>query len=299
MPDTTTLLALGAKDPVGLASGEWWRLAAPMFIHVGLVHFGVNSYMLSMLGPQLERILGGRWFMAIYLAAGVLGNVASAVFSANLSAGASSSLFGLLGAGFLLERAVGRRITEVTGRKPQNRAYAATLAINLVFGAIVPFIDNSAHLGGLAAGVVLTFAMMNLRPNSLQMPRRNVGIAAVAMLVVVCGVGARFALDPKYLRALTERAGDRAGDFKGKLMHYSQAIEILGEDPGAAGLRLKRARAALEADEDQLAWHDVRIVATEGGHMQELQAFADELAGQGRETDAWQVRRLAEHGGEP
>ena len=137
LPDTETLLLIGAKDPVSLALGEYWRLVTPMFIHIGILHFLVNSYMLYVIGYQLERILGGTWFVAVYLAAGIAGNISSAVFSVNLSAGASGALFGLLGTGFFLERTIGRRMQEVTGHRPRNRAYAMTVALNLGFGLLV------------------------------------------------------------------------------------------------------------------------------------------------------------------
>lgn len=293
LPDTETLLAFGAKDPVRLAAGEYWRLLAPMFIHIGIIHFVVNSYMLYVIGYQLERILGARWFLLIYLASGFGGNIASAVFSVNMSAGASGALFGLLGAGFYLERSVGRRILEVTGRKPRNRAYAMTVLINLVFGFVVSFIDNAAHLGGLVTGTLLTYAMVNIRPNTLQVRRRGIGVAVIGLLVAAAAVGTYVGTSPTFLAKRLTVAGDEAQDVQDKLLYYSQAIGIADDDPD---LRIKRARLLFLEGGSKYAFHDLRIVLSAGGHEAELAKLAEELTARGLVTEAWQVKRLAEHG---
>lgn len=293
LPDTETLLGIGAKDPVALAKGEYWRLLTPMFIHIGVLHFGVNSYMLYVVGYQLERILGGAWYLAVYLAAGVAGNIASAVFSVNLSAGASGAIFGLLGAGFFLERTIGKRMMEVTGRRPQNRAYAMTVVINLAFGFLVPFIDNSAHLGGLITGTLMTLAMINIRPNNLQVQRRGLGIVLLVVLAVAAGVGGYFGTNAAYLGRRAEAAADRAEDPEERIYHYTQAIEISPED---AVLRLKRARLLFLAGESQFAFHDLRVVVEQGKMKDELEQLAQELEKKNKVQEAWQIRRLAAHG---
>lgn len=292
MPDTDALLAFGAKDPVRLAEGEFWRLLTPMFIHIGIVHFLVNSYMLYVIGYQLERILGGRWFLLIYLASGIGGNVASAVFSVHMSAGASGALFGLLGAGLFLELSIGRRFKEVTGRKPPNRAYLMTVVLNLAFGFIVPFIDNSAHLGGLVTGTMLTFAMVKFRPNTLHVPRRSVGIVTIATWLVLMAVGGFIGTNKAFISSRLLRAGDLATDAEEQIMFYSQAIAIL---PESVDLRLKRARLLFFASEAKYAYYDLRVVVAAGGHEPELAKLAEELAGRGLMTESWQVRRMSEH----
>ncbi len=197
MPDTGTLLLAGAKDPVGLAKGQFWRLVNPMFIHIGILHFAINSYTLYIIGWHIEQLLGGWWFLLIYALAGVSGNIASALFSLNLSAGASGALFGLLGVGFWLEHAVGKKIEAATGRRPRNRVYAMTLVVNLGIGFFLPFIDNSAHIGGLFTGLVLSYAMINIRSNRLQ--RRNPlhGVIAITFLILLLLIGTWFGTSSK------------------------------------------------------------------------------------------------------
>jgi len=168
-----------------------------------------------------------------------------------------------------------------------------TVLINLVFGFVVSFIDNAAHLGGLVTGTLLTYAMVNIRPNTLQAPRRVVGGLVIALLVVAAAVGTYFGTSPTYLAMRLAKAGDQAQDVQDKLLYYTQAIGIDADDPD---LRLKRARLLFFEGESKYAFHDLRIVLSAGGREGDLTKLSEELAARGLATEAWQVRRLAEHG---
>ena len=95
---TDVLVRLGAKVTPLVAAGEYWRLFTSMFLHIGVAHLFFNGYALLVVGTELERLLGWGRFLAIYLLSGLLGSLASYAFSANLSAGASGAIFGLIGA---------------------------------------------------------------------------------------------------------------------------------------------------------------------------------------------------------
>jgi hypothetical protein len=49
----------------GVASGEWYRLVSSGFLHYGIIHLGMNMFALYIVGPQLERRLGGLQFLAL------------------------------------------------------------------------------------------------------------------------------------------------------------------------------------------------------------------------------------------
>jgi rhomboid protease GluP len=151
-PGNGSILMKGAKDSIEIANGEYWRFITPIFIHIGLIHFLFNSYILYYIGNQLEGLLGAKRYLIIFIGSGILGNVASAILTPVMSAGASSSIFGLLGCGFFLERTFRHRFAGDPSVKSGSKAYAMTILINLVFGFIVPFIDNAAHVGGLIGG---------------------------------------------------------------------------------------------------------------------------------------------------
>ena len=118
------LIDWGAKFGPLIADGEYWRLALPMFLHVGFFHLLTNLFGLIIFGSMVERIFGARNFVALYLAAGVIGNVASFVAGPNLSVGASGAVFGIFGA-FGVYLLLNRRL------RSQAPAY---FALGLVFG---------------------------------------------------------------------------------------------------------------------------------------------------------------------
>jgi rhomboid protease GluP len=158
--DAQTLVKLGANVPQLVLAGEYWRLVASMFLHIGLVHLLVNSWALYQLGSLFEILLGSVSLLVVYFLSGIAGSVASVMFSrADLSAGASGAIFGLMGAliAFLLKR---REMLT-----PQARSLLMQLllwaGINVFLGFSIPGIDNAAHLGGAAAGFLLG---LGLRP---------------------------------------------------------------------------------------------------------------------------------------
>jgi len=146
--------AYGMKINERILAGEWWRLITPVFLHGGILHLGFNMYALYVLGPGLERFYGHGRFLALYLLAGFAGNVLSFLFTPANSLGASTAIFGLLGAqGVLLFQN-----KEVFG-KPVQRALMNLIMIavvNLLFG-LSPGIDNWGHIGGLIGGTLFAW----------------------------------------------------------------------------------------------------------------------------------------------
>lgn len=155
--NTCTLLLFGAKFNVLILSGEWWRLFTPIFLHIGITHLLFNEYALWIFGNEVERLFGTARFALIYVIAGLFGSVASFAFSSALSAGASGAIFGIIGAltAFYLRNR--DRFGEM-GRQ-QLSSLVAVIVINLVFGLTVPGIDNLGHMGGLAGGFFLGYAL--------------------------------------------------------------------------------------------------------------------------------------------
>lgn len=155
--DTEALIRMGAKVNPLIAAGEYWRLFTSMFLHIGLMHLAFNGYALLAIGTELERLLGWRRFLVIYLLSGLLGSLASYAFGSSLSAGASGAIFGLIGAlaaFFTLHR---RQL----GRWGQSRLVNIVflIAVNLFLGFTRPGIDNLAHMGGLVSGLGLGWAL--------------------------------------------------------------------------------------------------------------------------------------------
>ncbi|MEV6365985.1 rhomboid family intramembrane serine protease [Micromonospora musae] len=131
----------------GVAHGEWYRLITAMFLHYGLLHLLLNMWALWVLGRSLEANLGPLRFLALYLITGFGGNVAAYLFSSPQSAtvGASTAVFGLFAAIFVIMRRLGR----------DTSAILPVLVVNLVFTFAVPGISKAGHLGGLVIGALM------------------------------------------------------------------------------------------------------------------------------------------------
>ncbi len=146
------VLLLGAKSNPAIKAGQWWRFISPVFVHAGLLHFGVNMYSLYIIGPAVERFYTSRRFLMVYLLSGVGGVIMSFALSESLSVGASGAIFGLVGAlgGFFFQH---RKQLNVSH---QLRHLATVTLMNLTLG-LMPGIDNWGHIGGLVSGLALSW----------------------------------------------------------------------------------------------------------------------------------------------
>jgi rhomboid protease GluP len=152
-PDLRTLVDFGAKyAPYIFGRGEWWRLITAAFLHGGLLHIGMNFWVLYDLGPQVNEAFGTPRFLSIYLVSSVTGFLASLYWSPAVSIGASAGLCGLIGAMI----ALGTRARSAWG-SAIRRQYIHWVIYLLIFGLIIPNVDNSAHVGGLVGGFVLAY----------------------------------------------------------------------------------------------------------------------------------------------
>jgi len=162
-------------QPLAIAiNDEWFRLVTSVFLHSNWLHIGFNMYVLFLLGPPLERVLGHGRFATLYLVSGIGGSIASYAFSpANtLSVGASGAIFGLMAAWIV----VGRRLNRDTSQ------VVVLLGINVVLGFVVPGIDWRAHLGGAVTGALVALALTTARGTAA---RGRLG-QQVAMTAVIC-----------------------------------------------------------------------------------------------------------------
>lgn len=162
--DVTTLIRWGADFPPLTRSGQWWRLLTSMFIHGGYLHLLFNMGCLTSLGPVAERAFGRATFLVTYLVTGVIGGLIGESFHPAVpSVGASGAIFGIAGlllAWRLVDRAVARRHRAWLPLK----SLLLFAGVNLAIGAVIPFINNAAHIGGLVSGMVIGVVLAMARP---------------------------------------------------------------------------------------------------------------------------------------
>lgn len=148
-------LAWGANFGPATQDGEWWRLGSALFLHFGALHLALNMWALWDGGQWVERMFGSLRFAGIYFTAGLAGNLLSLVTHVGhaVSGGASGAIFGTYGAllSYLwLER---QRIQRGEFRWLFWGALGFSAA-TIVFGLLIPGIDNSAHIGGFVTGIL-------------------------------------------------------------------------------------------------------------------------------------------------
>ena len=160
-PSTLMLVEHGAAAGMLVQDGEPWRLLTAAFLHGGLLHLGLNSYALYWIGPQLEARLGTLRFGLLYVVSAVFGNVVAVtgMAPAQLLVGGSGALFGMFGAAIALMSRQGRTQLDFL-ESHGGRQLLGLVVANLAIGLFVPMISNSAHVGGLVSGFVLTFLFL-------------------------------------------------------------------------------------------------------------------------------------------
>ncbi|HZY02972.1 MAG TPA: rhomboid family intramembrane serine protease [Anaeromyxobacteraceae bacterium] len=165
------LVARGGADAARMLGGEWWRAVTALTLHADLAHVAANAVALAIFLGAVARRLGPAVATWLALAAGVAGNVLTALVAqgGHVSIGASTAVFGSLGTLSALQ--VPRRGAWLT-----LGAGVALLGL-LGTGARA---DLLAHLLGFATGVAEGLAVRRATP-----PRRSRSQPVVALLAVV------------------------------------------------------------------------------------------------------------------
>jgi rhomboid protease GluP len=176
--DNRTLVAFGAKYTPFIAMGEWWRLVTAGFLHGGIIHILMNSWVLFDLGAQVEEFYGSSRMLVIYFIGTVVGFYASAWWSPVVSVGASAGICGLLGAMI----AYGMRSQTSLGASIRSM-YIRWAVYILAFGLITSYTDNAAHIGGIAGGFGVGFLAGT--PGRLRSPIEYVWKIAAALCILI------------------------------------------------------------------------------------------------------------------
>jgi membrane associated rhomboid family serine protease len=135
-----------------VAQGDWWRLITAAFLHYGPFHLLLNMLGLFWFGSLLEQRIGAGRYLLLYFVSGLAGSAGALVLSPNsATVGASGAIFGILGAGLVLE---------------QQRDYVfggSALGV-IVANLVLTFawsgnISVGGHIGGLIGGAAATLAL--------------------------------------------------------------------------------------------------------------------------------------------
>ena len=184
----------GARINEFILAGQLWRLLTPALLHGSITHIFFNMYALLSFGTSLEQYFGHLRFFTLYILGAFAGNVASFLFSDGYSIGASTAVFGLIGAEavFLYQN---RKLLAGHFRKAIGNVLFI-IAINLFLVGSLPGIDNWGHVGGLIGGLMFTWfagpiwAIEGIRPFLQMVDKRSSRevITGGALVLIIFGV---------------------------------------------------------------------------------------------------------------
>jgi membrane associated rhomboid family serine protease len=175
----STIYTKGVLWAPFIADGEYWRLITAAFLHYGPFHLLLNMLGLYWFGSLLEQRIGSGRFLLIYLVSGLAGSAGALVVSpTNPTVGASGAIFGVLGAGLVLE---------------QQRDYVfggSALGV-IIANLVLTFawsgnISVGGHIGGLIGGAAATLALTRFGRGHAAYGRAGaLGIAGIVAVGIV------------------------------------------------------------------------------------------------------------------
>lgn len=175
----------GAMWAPAVDQGELWRLLTSVFVHGSGLHLLLNAMALLGVGPLVEGIYGPVRLWWVFVAGGVFGAALSWVAGIPLTEGASGGIFALLGAAFTFAFRHGADLPADLRRSLRLRL-ALWIAFNFGVGLFVPFVNNVAHAGGLAVGLILGMTMDSAAATGQPPDRRS----SAALVGLMGGLGA-------------------------------------------------------------------------------------------------------------
>jgi len=159
-----------ALSPFASSNFQPHQIVTHMFMHGGLLHFGLNMYVLSMFGPMAEANFGPKRFLIFYLACGlgsaVLASVMGYLGGSNIMMlGASGAIAGLI---FLFAYYNPNRILGIILLPFRFKAWnfvMVVMVLELILGLnnhfrfidAIPYtgIAHFGHLGGMVMAFIL------------------------------------------------------------------------------------------------------------------------------------------------
>jgi rhomboid protease GluP len=145
------ILLYGQVNGLIIYNGWYWQLLTSMFIHANIAHLAGNMLFLLIFGLRGEEMFSLPEYLLIYLLGGLTGNLLSLVFLPLdvPSVGASGAIFAMFGACTIYaRRTVGQSIIG-----------ALIYAFFLLLLSSGQNVNDSAHIGGLFAGLLIGYIL--------------------------------------------------------------------------------------------------------------------------------------------
>ena len=141
-----------------------WTLITHMFLHsqLGIFHILFNMFILFSFGPYLERLIGKKQFIFMYLIAGIVAALGFILVEGNTYVGlvgASGAVYGVLGAISIINPNLRVYVYFI----PMKIKYMILIfiLISLLFMGSSSLIAHAAHLSGIFVGLAFGYYYRN------------------------------------------------------------------------------------------------------------------------------------------
>jgi rhomboid protease GluP len=151
---STSIMATFGQLNMLVIRGWYWQLFSSLFIHANITHLVGNMLFLLIFGLKIEELVDNVYYLVIYFASGLVGNLLSLLLGPQvISVGASGAIFGLFGA-----------YTIYLGT-----SFGSSIILAIFYGSYMFLLNVRsgvnilAHLGGLVAGILIGFILSKKR----------------------------------------------------------------------------------------------------------------------------------------
>ena len=180
----------------------------------------------------------------------------------------------MLGCAWFFERTIQQRVTQITGYRPKAGAYTVMVVANILFGFIIPQIDNAAHIGGLIVGVISAYIILRATPNRLVPQQRNRArlVAAISGFIFL-GLAA-LGSTPYYVKWRLARAAAVAEQSEERYFYLSRLLQLDASDHLTLWHHF---RLALQLKDFTSAYQDFKLLSGEADFGQKVSELESEL----------------------
>jgi rhomboid protease GluP len=174
----------GASLPAFMMQGQYWRLITAGFLHAGLFHIAMNSWVLFDLGAEVESFYGTSRMILFYIVSTITGFAASShIGGGHVSVGSSAGIFGLIGAmlafGFTDRSSLGMQVKSL---------YTRWVIYGLVM-SFLPGVDFWAHVGGFSGGFLAGWLASTPRARLMWKEPLIKALAGISIAITVLAFG--------------------------------------------------------------------------------------------------------------
>lgn len=150
-PSQTGLMLLGATGTIPIAgAGRLWTLVSANYLHGGIIHLFFNMMALRQIAPWVVQEYGASRMFVIYTLGGIFGFWVSFLFGVPFTIGASAAVCALIGSLLYFGKSRGGTYGAAVYREVSGWVVGLVL-----FGLVMPGINNWGHGGGIVGGIVL------------------------------------------------------------------------------------------------------------------------------------------------